>query len=164
MSASQDKKKRQAERADGADKRSLAEREAARKAKKERTRWGIVGAIIVVFAVVVILLNTNLFYSGTTALTINGYEYTNADFQYYYLSAYSNFVSNNQNYISMFFDTSEDLDKQAFDPALLGVTGEGLPENPTWKDYFKSVAIDNMVEITALYDSAVKSGYTLSEE
>ena len=31
---------------------------------KERTRWGIVGAIIVVFAVVVILLNTNLFYSG----------------------------------------------------------------------------------------------------
>ena len=74
MSASQDKKKRQAERADGADKRSLAEREAARKAKKERTRWGIVGAIIVVFAVVVILLNTNLFYSGTTALTINGYE------------------------------------------------------------------------------------------
>ena len=43
--------------------------EAARKAKKERTRWGIVGAIIVVFAVVVILLNTNLFYSGTTALT-----------------------------------------------------------------------------------------------
>ena len=164
MSASQDKKKRQAERADGVDKRSLAEREAARKAKKERTRWGIVGAIIVVFAVVVILLNTNLFYSGTTALTINGYEYTNADFQYYYLSAYSNFVSNNQNYISMFFDTSEDLDKQAFDPALLGVTGEGLPENPTWKDYFKSVAIDNMVEITALYDSAVKSGYTLSEE
>lgn len=164
MSASQDKKRRQAERADGVDKRSLAEREAARKAKKERTRWGIVGAIIVVFAVVVILLNTNLFYSGTTALTINGYEYTNADFQYYYLSAYSNFVSNNQNYISMFFDTSEDLDKQAFDPALLGVTGEGLPENPTWKDYFKSVAIDNMVEITALYDSAVKSGYTLSEE
>ena len=164
MSASQDKKRRQAERTDGVDKRSLAEREAARKAKKERTRWGIVGAIIVVFAVVVILLNTNLFYSGTTALTINGYEYTNADFQYYYLSAYSNFVSNNQNYISMFFDTSEDLDKQAFDPALLGVTGEGLPENPTWKDYFKSVAIDNMVEITALYDSAVKSGYTLSEE
>ena len=149
MSASQDKKRRQAERTDGVDKRSLAEREAARKAKKERTRWGIVGAIIVVFAVVVILLNTNLFYSGTTALTINGYEYTNADFQYYYLSAYSNFVSNNQNYISMFFDTPEDLDKQAFDPALLGVTGEGLPENPTWKDYFKSVAIDNMVEEAA---------------
>lgn len=164
MSASQDKKKRQAERADGVDKRSLAEREAARKAKKERTRWGIVAAIIVVFAAVIILLNTNLFYSGTTALTINGYEYTNADFQYYYLSAYSNFVSNNQSYISMFFDTSEDLDKQSFDPSILGVTGEGLPENPTWKDYFESVAIENMVEITALYDSAMKDGYTLSDE
>ena len=34
MSASQDKKRRQAERADGVDKRSLAECEAARKAKR----------------------------------------------------------------------------------------------------------------------------------
>ena len=45
MSASQDKKRRQTERMEGTDKRTLAEREAAQKAKKERTRWGIVGAI-----------------------------------------------------------------------------------------------------------------------
>ena len=107
MSASQDKKRRQAERADGVDKRSLAECEAARKAKKERTRWGIVGAIIVVFAVVVILLNTNLFYSGTTAITIGDYKYTNADFQYYYSNAYANFMNSYGSYFSSMTTTAK---------------------------------------------------------
>lgn len=168
MSASQDKKRRQTERMEGTDKRTLAEREAAQKAKKERTRWGIVGAIIVVFAVVVILLNTNLFYSGTTAITIGDYKYTNADFQYYYSNAYSNFFNKYGSYISLFFDTSEDLDKQDFNSAYVTMFGEtvpeGLAEDASWKDYFEAVAIENMVEVTALYDSAVKEGYTLSEE
>ena len=168
MSASQDKKRRQTERMEGADKRTLAEREAAIKAKKERTRWGIVGAIIVVFAVVVILLNTNLFYSGTTAITIGGYKYTNADFQYYYNTAYSSFVNSNSSYLSLFFDSSQDLDDQAFNPTYITMMGgtvpEGVDETSSWKDYFKAVALQNMVEVTALYDQAVKAGYTLSEE
>lgn len=167
MSASQDKKRRQTERMEGTDKRTLAEREAAQKAKKERTRWGIVGAIIVVFAVVVILLNTNLFYSGTTAITIGDYKYTNADFQYYYSNAYANFMNSYGSYFSM-FDTTQDLDDQAFDPTYItmfgGTVPEGLAEDASWQDYFEAVAIENMVEVTALYDSAVKEGYTLSEE
>lgn len=167
MSASQDKKRRQTERMEGTDKRTLAEREAAQKAKKERTRWGIVGAIIVVFAVVIILLNTNLFYSGTTAITIGDYKYTNADFQYYYSNAYASFMNSYGSYFSM-FDTTQDLDDQAFDPTYItmfgGTVPESLGEDASWKDYFEAVAIENMVEITALYDSAVKEGYTLSEE
>lgn len=167
MSASQDKKRRQTERMEGTDKRTLAEREAAQKAKKERTRWGIVGAIIVVFAVVIILLNTNLFYSGTTAITIGDYKYTNADFQYYYSNAYASFMNSYGGYFSM-FDTTQDLDDQAFDPTYItmfgGTVPESLGEDASWKDYFEAVAIENMVEITALYDNAVKEGYTLSEE
>ena len=126
MSASQDKKRRQTERMEGTDKRTLAEREAAQKAKKERTRWGIVGAIIVVFAVVVILLNTNLFYSGTTAITIGDYKYTNADFQYYYSNAYANFMNSYGSYFSM-FDTTQDLDDQAFDPTYITMFGGTVP-------------------------------------
>ena len=168
MSASQDKKRRQTERMEGTDKRTLAEREAAIKAKKERTRWGIVGAIIVVFAVVVILLNTNLFYSGTTAVTIGDHEYTNADFQYYYTSAYSSFANNYGDYLSLFFDSSQDLDDQAFNSTYITMMGgtvpEGVDENSSWKDYFKAVALQNMVEVTALYDEAVKAGYELTEE
>ena len=167
MSASQDKKRRQTERMEGTDKRTLAEREAAQKAKKERTRWGIVGAIIVVFAVVVILLNTNLFYSGTTAITIGDYKYTNADFQYYYSNAYASFMNSYGSYFSM-FDTTQDLDDQAFDPTYItmfgGTVPESLGEDASWKDYFEAVAIENMVEVTALYDNALKEGYALSEE
>ena len=164
MSASQDKKRRQTERMEGTDKRTLAEREAAVKRKKERTRWGIVGAIIAVFVIVVILLNTNLFYSGTTAITINGTKYTNADFQYYYTSAYSNFVNTYGSYLSMFFDSSQDLDEQAFTATYLPDLPEGIDENSSWKDYFKALAIQNMVEVTALYNEAEKAGYELSEE
>ena len=164
MSASQDKKRRQTERMEGTDKRTLAEREAAVKRKKERTRWGIVGAIIAVFVIVVILLNTNLFYSGTTAITINGTKYTNADFQYYYTSAYSNFVNTYGSYLSMFFDSSVDLDEQAFTATYLPDLPEGIDENSSWKDYFKALAIQNMVEVTALYNEAEKAGYELSEE
>lgn len=164
MSASQDKKRRQTERMEGTDKRTLAEREAAVKRKKERTRWGIVGAIIAVFVIVVILLNTNLFYSGTTAITINGTKYTNADFQYYYSSAYANFVNTYGSYLSMFFDSSQDLDEQAFTATYLPDLPEGIDENSSWKDYFKALAIQNMVEVTALYNEAEKAGYELSEE
>ena len=100
MSASQDKKRRQSERAEGVDKRSLAEREAAQKAKKERRTWTIIGIVIAVLAVIIILLNTNLLYTGTTAVTIGDDEYTNAEFQYYYYSALSNFEYNYGSYLS----------------------------------------------------------------
>ena len=164
MSASQDKKRRQTERMEGTDKQTLAEREAAVKRKKERTRWGIVSAIIAVFVIVVILLNTNLFYSGTTAITINGTEYTNADYQYYYSSAYASFVNTYGSYLSMFFDSSQDLDEQAFTATYLPDLPEGIDENSTWKDYFKALALQNMTEVTALYDEAMKAGYELSAE
>ena len=84
MSASQDKKRRQSERAEGVDKRSLAEREAQQKSRKERRTWTIVVSIVVVLALIIILLNTNLLYTGTTAVTVGDTEYTNAEYQYYY--------------------------------------------------------------------------------
>ena len=77
------------------------------------------------------------------------------------------FMNSYGSYFSM-FDTTQDLDDQAFDPTYItmfgGTVPESLGEDASWKDYFEAVAIENMVEITALYDSAVKEGYTLSEE
>ncbi len=170
MSASQDKKRRQSERAEGVDKRSLAEREAAQKAKKERRTWTIIGIVIAVLAVIIILLNTNLLYTGTTAVTIGDDEYTNAEFQYYYYSALSNFEYNYGSYLSFFFDTSVPLDDQEFDESMASSFGLSIPESIsgaeglTWQDYFSALALDNMQEVTALYNAAVAEGYTLSEE
>ena len=103
MSASQDKKRRQSERAEGVDKRSLAEREAAQKARKERRTWTIVTAIVVVAALVIVLLNTNLLYRGTTAVTIGDEKYTNAEFQYYYYSELMSFQTDNAAIVGMLF-------------------------------------------------------------
>ena len=167
MSASQDKKKRQSERAEGVDKRSLAEREAAQKAKKERRTWTIVGSIIAVLAIIIILLNTNLLYTATTAVTIGDDEYTNAEYQYYYYSALNNFEMNYYSYLSLFFDTSKPLDEQEFTGASIGLSVpeslEGV-EGATWQDYFSAQALESMREMTALYNAAVAEGYTLSEE
>lgn len=167
MSASQDKKKRQSERAEGVDKRSLAEREAAQKAKKERRTWTIVGSIIAVLAIIIILLNTNLLYTATTAVTIGDDEYTNAEYQYYYYSALNNFEMNYYSYLSLFFDTSKPLDEQEFTGASMGLSVpeslEGV-EGATWQDYFSAQALESMREMTALYNAAVAEGYTLSEE
>ena len=65
MSASQDKKRRQAEREAGTSPKTLAEREAAQKARKERRTWTIVGVIIALFVIVIVPLNTNLLYTKT---------------------------------------------------------------------------------------------------
>ena len=170
MSASQDKKRRQSERAEGVDKRSLAEREAAQKARKERRTWTIVTAIVVVAALVIVLLNTNLLYRGTTAVTIGDEKYTNAEFQYYYYSELMSFQTDNAAIVGMLFDTSTDLGKQDFDPDMAAALGMTLPESmgdgegASWEDYFRAAALENMREVTALYTAATAAGYTLSED
>ena len=166
MSASQDKKRRQSERAEGVDKRSLAEREAQQKSRKERRTWTIVVSIVVVLALIIILLNTNLLYTGTTAVTVGDTEYTNAEYQYYYYSALLSFESNYQGYVSMFFDVNRDLGDQELDTSLLSSVPESLGDGTgaTWEDYFAALALENMREVTALYSAAVAAGYTLSDD
>lgn len=174
MSASQDKKRRQAEREAGTSPKTLAEREAAQKARKEKRTWTIVGVIVAVFAVIIILLNTNLLYTGTTAMTIGDYEFTNAEYQYYYNTAYNNFTYQYNSYLSLFgLDTSQPLDEQTVNTSMLqmvgqtlpeSLTGDDAPESVTWDDYFRETALENMVQVTALWDAAIKEGYTLSDE
>ena len=113
MSASQDKKRRQAERESGSSPKTLAEREAAVKARKERRTWTIVGVLVALFVVVIVLLNTNLLYTGTTSVTVGDYKFTNAEYQYYYTTAYNNFTYQYGSYASLLgLDTSADLDEQ----------------------------------------------------
>lgn len=174
MSASQDKKRRQAEREAGTSPKTLAEREAEKKARKERRTWTIVGVIIAVFVVLIVLLNTNLLYTGTTAMTIGDYEFTNAQYQYYYNTAYNNFTYQYQSYLSFIgLNTNADLDDQEVNTGMLtalgvampkSLSGDDAPETFTWDDYFRESALENMVQVTAIYDAATKAGYTLSEE
>lgn len=179
MSASQDKKRRQAERAAGTSPKTMAQREAEQKLKKEHRTWTIVGVIVALFVVLIIVLNTNLLYTGTTAMTIGDHEFTNAQYQYYYNTALNNFVYNYQSILSLFgLDTSQDLDDQNVNIGTLEAFGVTVPDalatddsdedaepvTVTWAEYFKQTALQNMVQVTAIYDAAVEAGYTLSEE
>ncbi len=176
MSASQDKKRRQAERESGSSPKTLAEREAAVKARKERRTWTIVGVLVALFVVVIVLLNTNLLYTGTTSVTVGNYKFTNAEYQYYYTTAYNNFTYQYGSYASLLgLDTSADLDEQTVQSSLFTMLGLEIPESLqpadeeetaefTWDDYFRETALQNMAQVTAIWDAAVKAGYTLSEE
>ncbi len=174
MSASQDKKRRQAEREAGASPKTLAQREEEQKLRKEHRTWTIVGVIVALFIAVIVLLNTNLLYTGTTALTIGDEEYTNAEYQYYYNTAVNNFSYQYGSYASFIgVDFNSDLDDQTFDDSMLSMLGvsvpdsfsaENRPEDATWADYFRAVALDNMVQVTAIYKAAAAAGVTLSEE
>ena len=176
MSASQDKKRRQAERESGSSPKTLAEREAAVKARKERRTWTIVGVLVALFVVVIVLLNTNLLYTGTTSVTVGDYKFTNAEYQYYYTTAYNNFTYQYGSYASLLgLDTSADLDEQTVQSSLFTMLGLEIPESLqpadeeetaefTWDDYFRETALQNMAQVTAIWDAAVKAGYTLSEE
>ena len=174
MSASQDKKRRAAERAAGESPKTLAEREAAAKARKEKTKWTVTGAIIAVFIVLILILNSGLLYTGTTAVTIGDYKFTNAEYQYYYTTLVNNLYSSYGSYLSLFgLDVEQDFDEQALDSSVLSMMGLSLPESLsdraesgelTWDDYFRETALQNMREVTALWDAAVAEGYTLSEE
>lgn len=176
MSASQDKKRRQAERESGSSPKTLAEREAAVKARKERRIWTIVGVLVALFVVVIVLLNTNLLYTGTTSVTVGDYKFTNAEYQYYYTTAYNNFTYQYGSYASLLgLDTSADLDEQTVQSSLFTMLGLEIPESLqpadeeetaefTWDDYFRETALQNMAQVTAIWDAAVKAGYTLSEE
>ena len=152
MSASQDKKRRQAERESGSSPKTLAEREAAVKARKERRTWTIVGVLVALFVVVIVLLNTNLLYTGTTSVTVGDYKFTNAEYQYYYTTAYNNFTYQYGSYASLLgLDTSADLDEQTVQSSLFTMLGLEIPESLqpadeeetaefTWDDYFRETA------------------------
>lgn len=154
MSASQDKKKRQSEREAGLDRRQILARQEEEKKRKEKVKWTVGTILVVLLIALIIVADSNLFYSGTPAVTIGNTSYTNAEYEYYYKSAYYEFSNTYSTYLSLLLDTSEPLDEQtcAFD------------STKTWAEYFRESALTNMEQITALYEAGVAAGYTLSDE
>ena len=109
--------------------------------KKFKRNATIVIAVIVVLALVVMFLNSNLFYRHVPALEVNGQKYTIADYNFYYYTAYYRMYSN---YYNMYGSYAS-----AF-----------MPGN----DEMRSYAISLIQETQAFHDAAVEAGYTLSDE
>ena len=158
MSASTERKNRQAARAAGTDKKMLAAQEAAKQKKKSQIRWTLGTIAVVLLIALIFFLDSGVLYTRSTALTIGDESYSPAEVNYYYANEYHNMVNQYGNYISMFgLDTSSGisgLDKQSC-PML---------ENGTWRDYFLQSAKTNMAQVKALTDYAKANGISLTEE
>lgn len=158
MSASNEKKLRQAAREAGTDKKTLAlEKEAKEKAKQKR-RWtlGTIGVFLLI--AIILFLNSNLLYRST-ALTIGDEEYSASDMSYYYATQYYYWANQYGSYASLFgLDTSTGIN--GLDDQPCAMAGEGM----SWRDYFLQNAQTELLQEKALRDYAAANGISLDEE
>ena len=156
MSASREKKKRFEERGDGVEKRQVRAKEDFKVKKRKKLITTVVAIVVVVLIVLGVVFNSNLFYTGLTALKIGDSKYTTSDFNYEYFNTYYNTYTNLQNnygsYASMFLNPEEPLKKQMYS------------ETQTWDDYFEEEAIEHLKQMTILNDKADAENWELSAE
>ena len=158
MSASTDKKNRQAARAAGTDKKMLAAQEAAKKQALSKRRWTLGTILVVVLIAATLLLNSGILYKSTTALKIGSEKLSPAELNYYYGNEFVSLVNSYGSYASaMGLDPSQ---------GLAGLREQSCPmlENGTWRDYFLNLAKQDAAQTLALKDYAAEQGITLTEE
>ena len=159
MSASSKKKLRNEQEAAKLTERQLAEQKEAKKLKLYTAAFTVVLVVLLVTAVTVAVTqtinNSGIRENKTVAMTVGSHEISNAELNYYYISAINNFYSQNGSYAAMFgLDVTKPLNEQVMDEA----TGE------TWADYFLASAKSTAASIYALKDAAAAAGHTLSDE
>ena len=157
MSASTEKKNRQAAREAGTDKKTLALEKEAKAAAKSRLRWTLGTVAVVLVVAVVLLLNSSLVYKAT-ALTVGSKSFSTAEVSYRYANQYYNFANQYGSYASMFgLDTSN---------GMRGLDKQNCPmmENGTWKDYFLDAARHELAQSVVLGQYAADQGITLDAD
>ena len=154
MSASKDKLQRKQQIAAGTDKRTAAAAKEKAQHRKTTITYSLVAVLLVVFFAFIFIYNSSWPSRHTTAVTIDGQDYTVAQLNYYYAANYMNFYSNYSTYIDygMFFDPDTSLAEQEY--------ADGM----TWRQYFLDSAAQDMAQIQMLNDQAEADGFTLSEE
>ena len=143
-----------------AERKAAAAAEADKKNRSFRRNAIIVAVIFVVLIAFALLVNSNYFYTHTTALTVGSTKYSPAEVNYFYRSTYNGIYQNLYNQLgdstSMILDRNTPLDQQLYP--------YGEDENMTWADAIKDAAQQDMVRVTALYDAAVRAGRTLTAD
>lgn len=158
MSASTEKKLRQAAREAGTDKKILAAQEEAKKKAQSKRRWTLGTILVVLLIAAILFLDSGFLYKHTTAVTVGDTEYSPAEMNYQYGSQYYYWVNQYGSYASIFgLDSSTGLtglDKQAC----------SMTDGGTWRDYFVDAAISQLVQNKALSDYAAENGIVLTDE
>ncbi|MGI5976259.1 MAG: peptidylprolyl isomerase [Candidatus Limivicinus sp.] len=158
MSASTEKKNRQAAREAGTDKKTNAvEREKAMK-KKSSLRWTLGTVLVVLLIAAILFLNSGFLYTGTTAIRVGDEKYSPAEVNYRYSTQYLNWVNQYGSYASMF-----GIDPKAGTAGLKNAPCS-FTEEGTWRDYFLDMTVGEMTQVKAIKDYAAAEGIELSED
>ena len=168
MSASQEKKKRISGGREEAEKLAAQQAEEARKKSLKKVRNIIIAVIVVLVIAAIFIINSNLFYTGMTAVEVGGTRYTAAETNYIYRTIYSNYVQQlseaaQQNGMDaetytklMGLDTSKPLSEQ--------LCPYGETENETWEDFFRTETLVALRKLTMHKDKADAEGFKLTDE
>lgn len=173
MSSSTERKNRQTARANGTDRKTIAEREAAAKKKKDTIKWTIVGILIFLFIAATVYLNSGLFYRNATAVTMDNSElaqynieadsrdFSIAEVNFIYNTQVMNVVSYLGDYASyMGLDLSQPLNQQ---PCSFRAT-DSEDESYTWDDYFMEATYAQLKQTAALCAYADYADITLDDD
>ncbi len=146
MSASKNKKQRLNATADP----KKAEEEAKRvKENKKYKTIGICVAVLFVLSVVFILLFNTIMYNWLPAVSVNGKNFSAAEFNFFYMAEYNELANSSSDKMPT---TGTSFREQNYD------------DQYTWYDYLKNEAESALTQYTAIYNEAQEKGYVLSDE
>ena len=124
MSANE-KERREAQKAERRERKAAAAAEQEKKRRSYRRRVVIIVAVLVVLIIGAFLINSDIFYTKTTALTVGDTKYSPAEVSYFYRSTYNTVYQNLSDQfgsmVSMLIDNTKPLSEQ---PYPYDVTGE----------------------------------------
>ncbi|NLV51442.1 MAG: hypothetical protein GXY20_12205 [Clostridiales bacterium] len=156
MSASQEKRKRMQQRAEGIETKKVKEQKTLAKRLKRKKIVNAAIIVICIAVVVLIVISSSLFYTGVPAVKFGNWKFTAAEFNYQYktlyLSTYNSIYQTYGDYAYLLLDPNEPLSKQQY------------TEDQTWEEYFEETALERLKEMAMLTDAANAEGYVLSDE
>ncbi len=122
------------------------------KKKKLQNRLLIV-EVAAVLAVILCLFvwGTGLYTRLFPAITINGQNYSLAEFNYYYTAYIDSYSQDYSDFIDYMFDSSQPLKDQVYDGDV------------SWFDFFVDEASDSMTQVLTVAAAAEEAGFELPE-
>ncbi|MCL2249554.1 MAG: hypothetical protein FWC13_09815 [Oscillospiraceae bacterium] len=121
--------------------------------KKRRTLTIIICIVFVLVLAASIVLNSDFIRQTLPVVTIDGRDFTTAEFEFFFNTVFQDIATQFQGMIPM-PDPNRSLSAQIFNEE----TGE------TWSDFITGMAFDRMAGTISLYNAAMDYGFTLSQD
>ena len=133
MSASREKKQRQDTLGQGLTQKQIQEQKEAAAKKRNTIAYTVIGVVVVVLVAALLIWNSGFFQARSTAVSVNGRNYTPTDVIYYYANARSPY----QQYGSLLgYDASKSDKEQIYD----------ADSGQTYHDYFLQQAMSALIQ------------------